>query len=87
MDRMWRGQMRKLLLHADRNGIFYVLDRTNGKLLSGTPFVHVNWMTGFDANGRPISGARIEFEPRAAASSCIPRSAAPRISRRRRTAR
>jgi alcohol dehydrogenase (cytochrome c) len=54
VDRMWKGTRRKLLLHADRNGIFYVLDRTNGALLSGTPFVHVNWMTGFDAKGRPI---------------------------------
>jgi alcohol dehydrogenase (cytochrome c) len=54
VDRVWRGERRKLLLHADRNGIFYVLDRTNGKLLAGTPFVHVNWMTGFDASGRPI---------------------------------
>ena len=54
VDRMWRGEMRKLLLHADRNGIFYVIDRTNGKLLSGTPFVHANWTNGFDANGRPI---------------------------------
>jgi PQQ-dependent dehydrogenase (methanol/ethanol family) len=55
VDRMWRGQMRKLLLQADRNGIFYVIDRTNGKLLSGTPFVHANWNAGFDANGRPIA--------------------------------
>jgi PQQ-dependent dehydrogenase (methanol/ethanol family) len=54
VDRMWRGERRKLLLHADRNGIFYVLDRTNGKFLSGTPFVHANWVSGFDANGRPI---------------------------------
>ena len=42
------------MLHADRNGIFYVLDRTNGKFLSGTPFVHANWVSGFDANGKPI---------------------------------
>jgi PQQ-dependent dehydrogenase (methanol/ethanol family) len=55
VDRIWRGQMRKLLLHADRNGIFYVIDRVNGKLLSGTPFVHVNWHAGFDANGRPMA--------------------------------
>ena len=54
VDRMWRGQMRKLLLHADRNGMFYVLDRTNGAFLSGTPFVYQNWNTGFDAKGRPI---------------------------------
>src|SRR5207249_10881893 len=35
-------------------GTFYVLDRTNGKFLSGTPFVYQNWNTGFDGNGRPI---------------------------------
>jgi alcohol dehydrogenase (cytochrome c) len=54
VDRLWRGEMRKLLLHADRNGIFYVIERANGRLLSGTPFVYVNWMTGFDAAGRPL---------------------------------
>ena len=50
---MWRGQNRKLLLHADRNGHFYVLDRTNGAFLSGTPFVYQNWNKGFDDKGRP----------------------------------
>jgi PQQ-dependent dehydrogenase (methanol/ethanol family) len=55
VDRMWHGRMRKLLLHADRNGILYVIDRTDGTLLSGTPFVYVNWMTGFDASGRPMA--------------------------------
>ena len=54
VDRMWRGQPRKLLLHADRNGHFYVLDRTNGAFLSGTPFIYQNWNTGFDAKGRPM---------------------------------
>jgi alcohol dehydrogenase (cytochrome c) len=53
VDRMWRGQRRKLLLHADRNGMFYVLDRTDGKFLSATAFVYQNWNSGFDANGRP----------------------------------
>jgi len=53
VDRVWRGQNRKLLLHADRNSHFYVLDRTNGKFLSGTPFVYQNWNSGFDENGRP----------------------------------
>ena len=33
VDRVFRGQTRKLLMHADRNGHFYVLDRTNGKFL------------------------------------------------------
>jgi alcohol dehydrogenase (cytochrome c) len=54
VDRVRDGQRRKLLLHADRNGIFYVLDRANGKFLSGTPFVYQNWNKGFDANGRPL---------------------------------
>ena len=54
VDRMWRGENRKLLLHADRNGMFYVLDRTNGKFLFGTPFAYQNWNRGLDANGRPI---------------------------------
>jgi alcohol dehydrogenase (cytochrome c) len=53
VDRVWHGQRRKLLMHADRNGMFYVLDRTNGSFLAATPFVYQNWNTGFDANGRP----------------------------------
>jgi len=53
VDRPWRGQMRKLMMHADRNGHFYVLDRTNGEFLSGTPFIYQNWNAGFDAKGRP----------------------------------
>ncbi|HUK34795.1 MAG TPA: PQQ-dependent dehydrogenase, methanol/ethanol family [Vicinamibacterales bacterium] len=54
VDTMWQGQPRKLLVQANRNGFFYVLDRTNGKFLSGTKFVkNVTWATGLDANGRP----------------------------------
>ncbi len=53
VDRTWRGQNRKLLMHADRNGHFYVLDRTNGAFLSGSPFVYQNWNKGFDEKGRP----------------------------------
>src|SRR5205814_1614299 len=53
VDRVWHGQKRQLLMHADRNGHFYILDRTNGAFLSGTPFVYQNWNTGFDAKGRP----------------------------------
>ena len=48
------GAAHKVLLHADRNGVYYVLDRTNGRMLLGKPFVKTNWFTGFDANGRPI---------------------------------
>jgi len=53
VDRMWRGQERKLMLHGDRNGHFYILDRTDGTFLSGTPFVYQNWNAGFDPKGRP----------------------------------
>ncbi|HKQ09584.1 MAG TPA: PQQ-dependent dehydrogenase, methanol/ethanol family [Rhizomicrobium sp.] len=53
-DRMMDGKMRKLLLHTDRNGVFYVLDRTNGKFISAKPFVKVTWAKGWDKNGRPI---------------------------------
>ncbi len=53
VDRMWHGQQRKLLLHADRNAVFYVLDRVTGKMLSATPFVRASWVKDWDANGRP----------------------------------
>jgi alcohol dehydrogenase (cytochrome c) len=55
VDEQWEGRPRKLLLHVDKNGMLYVLDRTNGKLLRGTPFASpVTWNSGFDRNGRPI---------------------------------
>ena len=47
------GSPRKVMLWANRNGVFYVLDRTNGQFLSGTSFVKTNWFTGFDEKGRP----------------------------------
>jgi alcohol dehydrogenase (cytochrome c) len=52
------GVVRHLLVQADRNGFFYVLDRTNGKFLTATPFLEkLNWATGIDASGRPkLSG-------------------------------
>ena len=42
------------MLWANRNGFFYVLDRTNGKFVRGQPFVKVNWASGLIATGRPI---------------------------------
>jgi PQQ-dependent dehydrogenase (methanol/ethanol family) len=55
VDARFKGRERKLLLHADRNGFFYVLDRTNGELLLAKPFVKkLTWATGIDAKGRPI---------------------------------
>ncbi len=49
------GKPTKVLMDANRNGFFYVLDRTNGKLLAANPYVKVNWATGIDLKtGRPI---------------------------------
>lgn len=55
VDRVYRGQPAKLLLHADRNGFFYVLDRTSGAVLLATPFLkRVDWASGISPEGRPI---------------------------------
>jgi alcohol dehydrogenase (cytochrome c) len=50
----WQGTQRKLMLWANRNGFFYVLDRETGAFLKGFPFVKVNWASGLDHKGRPI---------------------------------
>jgi alcohol dehydrogenase (cytochrome c) len=52
-DMNWQGRPRKVMLWANRNGLAYVLDRVTGEFLLGKPFVRVNWMEGFDKNGRP----------------------------------
>jgi alcohol dehydrogenase (cytochrome c) len=55
VDAPWQGQDRKLMLHADRNGFYYVLDRTDGKLLLAKQFLrNVTWASGIGADGRPI---------------------------------
>ena len=48
------GGARKLMLWANRNGFFYVLDRENGRFVNGTNFVEVNWASGLDDGGRPV---------------------------------
>jgi alcohol dehydrogenase (cytochrome c) len=61
VDAMWDGRPRKLLVQANRNGFFYVLDRTDGKFLFGAPYAkQVTWATGLDANGRPQRVANME---------------------------
>ena len=54
VDMPFQGRPRKVMLWANRNGMFYVLDRTNGQFLLGKPFTKVNWASGFDEKGRPI---------------------------------
>jgi alcohol dehydrogenase (cytochrome c) len=61
VDAAWQGQPRKLIVQANRNGFFYVLDRTNGQFLFGTQYVkNVTWATGLDANGRPLRVPNME---------------------------
>jgi alcohol dehydrogenase (cytochrome c) len=51
----WEGKPRKLMLHADRNGFFYVFDRVDGKLLLAKPFLkNITWASGIGADGRPV---------------------------------
>lgn len=67
------SQQRKVVMQLNRNGFLYVLDRTNGKLLSAKPFEKVNWATGVDMKtGRPVeseiakkvrAGEQIELWP------------------------
>ena len=53
-DKDGQKRPRKLMFWANRNGLFYVLDRGSGQFLMGKPFVEVNWMNGFDEKGRPM---------------------------------
>jgi PQQ-dependent dehydrogenase (methanol/ethanol family) len=55
VDTVYRGKPSKLLLHADRNGFFYVLDRTNGEVLLAKPFLRrIDWASGIGVDGRPV---------------------------------
>jgi alcohol dehydrogenase (cytochrome c) len=57
VDMDFKGAPRKLLLQGNRNGFFYVLDRTNGKFLAANPFVKkLTWATSIGADGRPVLG-------------------------------
>lgn len=58
------GQKVPALLHADRNGFFYVLNRETGKIISGDPFVTVNWASKIDLeSGRPVEAPNNEKRP------------------------
>ena len=48
------GAQRRVIMQANKNGFFYVIDRENGKFISAKPYAPVNWATGIDPNGRPI---------------------------------
>ena len=52
------GGTRKVVMHADRNGYLYVIERATGKLVAANAFVKVNWADGIDKEtGRPVWSA------------------------------
>ncbi len=56
------GRERKVLLHAPKDGIFYVIDRENGALISAKPFTFINWATGVDLKtGQPMENAKARY--------------------------
>jgi alcohol dehydrogenase (cytochrome c) len=71
VDAPWEGQPRKLLVQANRNGFFYVFDRTNGKLLLARRFAEkLTWADGIGDDGRPI--LRPNQEPTEAGTRVCP---------------
>ncbi|MEO8257967.1 MAG: PQQ-binding-like beta-propeller repeat protein [Acidobacteriota bacterium] len=61
VDTVWQGRPRKLLIQANRNGFFYVLDRTDGAFLFGTQYVkNVTWASGLTPAGKPIKVPNME---------------------------
>jgi PQQ-dependent dehydrogenase (methanol/ethanol family) len=58
VDLPWKGATRRVLLHPDRNGYVYVVDRATGEVLSAEPFVHITTTRGIDPKtGRPMEVA------------------------------
>ena len=56
------GQRRHVIMQADKNGFYYVLDRSSGALLSASPFAYVSWARGIDPKtGRPIVDSDAEY--------------------------
>ena len=57
------GETLKVLMQAPKNGFFYVIDRTNGKLISADPYVTVTWASGVDLEtGRPIEAPNARYD-------------------------
>lgn len=62
-DADWEGRPRKLLVQANRNGFYYVLDRTDGKFLAAKAFGNVTWATGIAPDGKPIVNTSLKANP------------------------
>lgn len=81
------GVKHRVLMQANKNGFFYVIDRQSGKPISGSPFAYMNWATGLDAGLRPIvnrtttdynAGPKIVYPSVLGAHSWPPMSYSPR---------
>ena len=59
----WANTGINVMLWANRNGNYYVLDRATGRFLLGKPFVKVNWMSEFNERGRPLQTPQAEGQP------------------------
>jgi alcohol dehydrogenase (cytochrome c) len=54
LDLNWKGRVRKVVVQANRNAFFYVLDRETGEYLLGKPYARQDWAKELDSKGRPI---------------------------------
>jgi len=71
IDAKLNGEDRKLVVHAARNGFFYVLDRTNGSFVAGKQYVdQLNWTSGLD----PKTGKPLNYDPSADVQAYAPGS-------------
>jgi PQQ-dependent dehydrogenase (methanol/ethanol family) len=58
-----RGQQRKVIMQANKNGFYYVVDRLTGQFISGAPWVKLNWAKGLDEKtGRPFINPQAHYE-------------------------
>ena len=78
-DGTFKGKPRKMLAQANKNGLFFVLDRTDGKALISEAFVPANWVKGYDDRGQPIPDPTRSRSPTAYSS---PEALAPTGRRR-----
>jgi PQQ-dependent dehydrogenase (methanol/ethanol family) len=68
-----KGQPRKVLMQANKNGFYYVLDRITGKFIQAAPFAKVNWAKGLDeATGRPIINSESYYTSKGAPVAITP---------------
>ncbi len=62
-DLLIAGRVRKVMMTMPKNGFFYVIDRTNGRLISAEPVVKVNWASKIDLRtGRPVENPAARYE-------------------------